>query len=235
MMNSMLFFLITEHSKREITEITDRPRAFRGLEDRIAEALGYESRFCTFNKFLHRNLLWFPFGEKRPRVQYDNHVPSWSWLSSAGAVIFDGDDAAGTIHLNNALTFHPERHEVLVADLGVSIGCTLEVRDAAGFDDQIPLWDTNKSKKAIMSAEFFFVDDEGLCLGWFEPGLLKPGDLDDLHCVVVARAVNSHDNETCCIVLAVVSTARGGEYRRTGIAFVRIECVVQVQDRVHII
>ncbi|KAF1966333.1 HET-domain-containing protein, partial [Bimuria novae-zelandiae CBS 107.79] len=79
-------FLLKDYSKRNLTYLTDRRVAMSGLEDRIARALECRSRYGTFQKYLHRTLLWRASNDKMKEIVYDYHVPSWSWMAYSGGI-----------------------------------------------------------------------------------------------------------------------------------------------------
>lgn len=83
-----IYFLSEGYSKRGLTDGTDRCVAISGLEARIARAIGCESRYGIFQRYLHRNLLWQRSdGKKTKRIGYETSiVPSWSWMAYDGGI-----------------------------------------------------------------------------------------------------------------------------------------------------
>ncbi|KAF2132481.1 HET-domain-containing protein [Dothidotthia symphoricarpi CBS 119687] len=124
-MRDCIFFLIEGYSRRDITFPKDRLIVILELEDRVAEALFCESRFVTFERFLHRGLMWTVSGENSARIKYENLVPSRSWLSCSGRIDCSKEDI-GKIKLNRRIAFQKDRRDALVADLGAFVNCTLK-------------------------------------------------------------------------------------------------------------
>lgn len=204
-------FLCEDYSRRHITFAKDRPIAISGLEDRIAQAIFCESRFTTFNRFLHRGLLWHRLSVREEETENIASVPSWSWLSSSGEVKFRAD-GFGKIKLNKSLSFDTKRREALEADLGAFFDCTISL-DSDNGNDALRLRDTAGSHK-----------------GWLSPDFKVTGHVDNLHCIVIAKKPDGR-----FLVIAVVPNGGGEEYRRFGIGEVDGDCVVKVQEKVYIV
>lgn len=69
--------------------MTDRSRAFFGLEQRIAKAIQTASAFGIFHKYVHRLLLWQrPQATRLHVIKYatPEKVPSWSWYYVYGEI-----------------------------------------------------------------------------------------------------------------------------------------------------
>ncbi|GAB1316952.1 hypothetical protein MFIFM68171_07162 [Madurella fahalii] len=84
-------YLFTTYTGLGITEITDRPIAIAGLEERLAEVLDRSNVVHgVFEKFLHRSLLWRRHSgiPKMLRIRFRNgcRVPSWSWMAYDGEI-----------------------------------------------------------------------------------------------------------------------------------------------------
>ena len=125
-------FLLENYSKRDLTEDTDRCAALSGLEARIARVMGRESRYGTFERYRHRNLLWQRSDrEKTKQIGYKTQVvPSWSWMVYSGGIQFM-DIPFGGVDWNDKLRFNKKyKHlffnifkrkggHALVTDIGV--------------------------------------------------------------------------------------------------------------------
>ncbi|KAJ8111996.1 hypothetical protein OPT61_g5530 [Boeremia exigua] len=235
-MMNCIFYLIEEYSKRAITFPQDRLIAISGLEDRIAEALRCEHRFGVFDRYLHRNLLWMHTDNTKPS-QHHASVPSWSWLSGSGAVIFDEEDESGTFELNTNIRFHPTRNQALLADLGVFVACTLQPRDERYEQEYQMMYirDTAGSIKSWLSPDYIFWDADGAIKGWWEPDWKDSESFDNLHCVVVGQSSNRSNGKRYSLILAVVPTGKRDEYRRVGTGSVYEECIIRVQEGVVVV
>ncbi|KAH6625898.1 heterokaryon incompatibility protein-domain-containing protein [Boeremia exigua] len=235
-MLNCIFYLIEEYSKRDITFQRDRPIAISGLEERIAEALDCESRFCVFERYLHRNLLWM-HTDNTKATQYHDSVPSWSWLAGSGPVVFDEEDESGTFELNTSISFHSQRQEALLADLGVFVDCILKPRDEKYEQEYQTLYirDTAGSIKNWLSPDYIFWDSDGGIKGWWEPDWKDSESFDNLHCVIVSQSSNRSNGKRYSLILAVVPTGRDGEYRRVGTGSVYEECIIKVQEGILIV
>lgn len=234
-----LNWMFEDYSKRSVTIVEDRPIAVSGLETRITEVLLCESRFCTLERFLHRNLLWMPVG-KGSRIRYSSAIPSWSWLSYSGSIEFENAENFA-FELNTNITFHRERKEALNTDLAVFVGCTLELEDG----------------RCILR------DDARIAKGVLRFDIEDAEKLESLHCIVVARVTGGdiwdqmarkamqpipkvpngavsglrklEAEDEPWLVLAVVPTGRSNEHRRVGIGSVCSDCVLKVQDHVQLV
>jgi hypothetical protein len=191
--------------------------AIHGLEECIAEALCCESRFGIFQRTLHRNLLWRSADEnwqlkdeKVKRIAYDVVMPSWSWMAITGGIQFL-NIVYGDLALNNNLSFHKTRKEVLSADLGAFVDCKLEFEE----DD------------------YALVDNTGAGVGWIKLDIKDGESLDTLRCVVIGK--EKKDAIECYFILAVICNGLAGEYKRVGVGAVEVRCVIKVQDKVLIV
>lgn len=220
-MLSCFMSLFSDYSRRNITQYTDRPIAISGLEDRMKKALRCDSRYCTFDKHLHRGLLWDP-ATAGTKTSDESHIPSWSWLSHPGGVRIWGGAHEGLLYaFNDNLSFNPLRTDAIDVDLGVFFGCEAEVKD-----DCCILRATIGAGGEVL--RFDVRDTEAL---------------DNLHCVVIAkvrhtiegRQAHGNDSRELYAVLMVVPTGMQDEYRRVGIGKVPIDWVIKVQDKIQLV
>ncbi|CAG9993935.1 unnamed protein product [Clonostachys byssicola] len=83
---------------------TDRPKAILGLERRLARVFKSQARHGIFSQFFFRMLLWR--GQERGKLTQifrpeEGRVPSWSWMSCAGAITYMDVPFNGVIWLDN--------------------------------------------------------------------------------------------------------------------------------------
>ncbi|KAH7408032.1 heterokaryon incompatibility protein-domain-containing protein [Cadophora sp. MPI-SDFR-AT-0126] len=112
-------FLIEDFSKRELTYKTDRCAALSGLQARVAHAIKCKGRYGTFEKYLHRNLLWHASDVDLQKIKYETmHVPSWSWMVYDGGIRFRDEDV---------IPFRHHCEHALIADVGRFQDCRMEL------------------------------------------------------------------------------------------------------------
>ncbi|KAH7304162.1 hypothetical protein B0I35DRAFT_445612 [Stachybotrys elegans] len=85
--------LYERYSGLDLSYITDRPVAIRGLETRLLSALNSKGGYGVLDIFIRRGLLWQRKGESLPRIDFTKSekkaqrpVPSWSWTAHAGPI-----------------------------------------------------------------------------------------------------------------------------------------------------
>ncbi len=82
--------LYERYSRLELSYVTDRPFAIRGLETRLLSALNTKGGYGVFDIYLRRSLLWQRKGISLERIDFLKEarepIPSWSWMAYAGAI-----------------------------------------------------------------------------------------------------------------------------------------------------
>jgi len=203
-------FLFEDYSKRDLTVLTDRCIAISGLENRIAGALKCPSRYGVFQQYFHRNLLW-QASDKIKEIEYDYHVPSWSWMAYSGGIQFI-DIPLRMVDWIDHLRFEEcECNHAIIASLWTFQNCTTRLCEA-----QYAVLDSNRVKR-----------------GWIQYDAEGDKDLRKEQCVVVGRKSNSGIDEY--YVLVVRSTNVNGEYRRIGVGLIQNECVVGQKINVRVV
>lgn len=183
-----------------------------GLQARIAQAIPCEGRYGTFQKYLHRNLLWHASDAKLKKIEYKSHVPSWSWMAYDGGIRFLGEEIPfGDMQLLKSLRFDEDCDcgHALVADVAKFRHCTMQLdgNRYAVFD----LSETNR--------------------GWIRYDADDGKKLLEEHCVVVG---SKQDNDDYYILIVRPSSA-DGEYVRVGMGLVSKSCVVREQENVRVV
>jgi len=222
-------FLFEAYSKRYLTEETDRCVAISGLEARIARARECQSRYGTFEKFLHRSLLWQRSnGEKTQCIGYEpGVVPSWSWMAYSRGIQFM-DIPFGEVDWNDKLRFNrghklvlfnifkKRARHALVTDIGVFQNCSLEQRDIS-----YAVLNSSKAERGQI---------------WYD--IEANGNPHTERCVVVGR--NSYEDEHCprnkkYYILVVRPTDVDGEYTRVGVGWIHSDYVVRQKLNVRVV
>ncbi|EFX01599.1 tol-like protein [Grosmannia clavigera kw1407] len=82
--------LYERYSGLELSFLTDRPHAIRGLETRLLDTFRTTGGFGVFDRYLHHSLLWQrPAGGELKRIEFLEGMPkppSWSWMSYSGVI-----------------------------------------------------------------------------------------------------------------------------------------------------
>lgn len=202
-------FLLTEYTRRGLTEKTDRCTAISGLESRIAQTENCEARFGIFESFLHRMLLWQRSGEQNTdQICYETQtIPSWSWMAYSGSIQFM-DIAFDRVEWVRSLKFdqkHEHRalnekgHLALVTYLSSFLRCSLEQRDAGN---------------AVLDLDEFEI-------GWIQYDVGTHERLGAERCVVVGRdAWESRFVKRKYYLLVVTPTNIENVYTRVGTGWI---------------
>jgi hypothetical protein len=180
------------------------------LENRIASALKCQSRYGIFQKYLHRTLLW-QASEKMKEIEYDFHVPSWSWMACSGSIQFL-DIPLGGVEWTNYLRFDEKCacDHAITTNLWTLQDCTVEAREG----------------------RYTILDLNGEERGWIQYD--EDGEqLSEGLCVVIGRTHTSGAKE--CYILVVNPTSVKGEYRRIGVGLVQSDWVVGQRTNVRIV
>jgi hypothetical protein len=204
-------FLIEDYSKRKLSYETDRCVAMSGLQTRIAPAIGCESRYGTYQKYLHRNLLWHASDVKLKKIEYNSYVPSWSWMAYEGSIRFLHEEELpfGRVQWIKDLRFDEHCEHALIADGGSFRDCRME-SDGSRF----AVIDLSETKR-----------------GWICYDVEDGKNLLEEHCVVVGSTENSEDY----YILVARPTTMDGEYERVGIGQVSKNCLVRTQANVRVV
>lgn len=208
-------FLIKDYSERELSYKTDRCVAMSGLQARIAQAIPCESRYGIFQKYLHRNLLWYTSNVKLEKIEYESHVPSWSWMAYYGGIRFQDENElpSGQVKWITSLCFDKDndRDHALIADVGV-FHQDCRTRLAGSRCDVFDLAQTNR--------------------GWIRYDVEDGKSLLEEYCVVV---VGSTANSEDYYILLVRPTTVDGEYERVGMGQVSKKCLVRTRANVRVV
>ncbi|KAI5921040.1 heterokaryon incompatibility protein-domain-containing protein [Camillea tinctor] len=81
--------LYERYSGLGFTKLTDRSVAILGLQERLCRAFKTRAAFGVFAAYFGRGILWRRQDERRMKCiawPPGRHVPTWSWLSKAGAI-----------------------------------------------------------------------------------------------------------------------------------------------------
>jgi len=214
-----IHFLFEDYSKRDLTEKTDRSVATLGLVDRIAGALGCQSRYGIFQQYLHRNLLWQTSDNKMERIVYKNrNVPSWSWMAYNGGIQFM-DIPFGTVDWINSLWFDEGHELALITDVGEFRDCIMEP-DGKYY----AILDFGRTKR-----------------GWIQYDVEEGEDLFKERCVVAGKSIKDWDSEDGdrldvkeYYILVVRPTSVDGEYKRVGVGLIQSDYVVRQRFNVRV-
>lgn len=144
-------------------------------------------------------------------------MPSWSWMSSYTSRVEFPKDHYGTLALNKNLSFHPQRKEALVSDLGTVTNCTL----------------------SYCTGDYILPNAAAEKVGWISLDLQSCNLSEPVHCVVVSRfreyqEIESHARRRYR-VLVIISTGRMNEYRRIGFGTADVDYNAKAHDIVQII
>jgi hypothetical protein len=185
----------------------------RGLQDRIARAINCMARYGTFQKFLHRHLLWQASDVKLKKIEFEfeSHVPSWSWMAYNGGIRFRDDEIPynGVRWVTN-LRFDEDREHALVADVGkFHQDCKMRTDG-----DRYAVVDRSETKR-----------------GWIRYDVEDGKNLLEERCVVVGSTKNSEDY----YILVARPTSVHGEYERVGIGQVSKNCLVRERVNVRVV
>jgi len=206
-----IHFLSESYSKRGLTVETDRCVAISGLEARIADTLGCESRYGIFQRYLHRNLLWQPSDKKMKRIEYKSqNVPSWSWMAYNGGIQFM-DIPSGKVDWIDNLRLNQKCESALITDVGKFRNCTMKPDG-----DHYAVLNLFRRKR-----------------GWIRYNVEDRKKLRKEQCVVVGRTAKTSVEEY--YILVVVPTGVDGEYRRVGVGMIHSGCVVKRRSNVRVI
>ncbi|OCK74646.1 HET-domain-containing protein [Lepidopterella palustris CBS 459.81] len=208
-----IHFLFEDYSKRGLTMKTDRCVAMSGLEARIAAALGCQSRYGIFPRYLHRNLLWQSSDNKMERIEYKTqNVPSWSWMAYSGGIQFV-DIHFGMVDWIGNLRFDEECESALITDVGKFRNCTMKP-DGENY--------------AILN---FF----RLRRGWIQYDVEAGKNLREERCVVIGKTSILGDDAKDYYILVVRPTSVDGEYTRVGVGMIQRDYVVRERLNVRVV
>jgi hypothetical protein len=209
-----LHSLFKDYSKRGLTKKSDRCVAIVGLEARIAGALKCESRYGTFQKYLHRNLLWKASDSKVERIAYSTrHVPSWSWMAYHGGIKF--------MHITftrvswvDSLRYDEECEHALITDVAEFRDCTTQ----------------------LDGKDYVILDRSGGKRGRIQYDVEDGEELYKERCVVVGkRRTLSEQDPVLCYILIVRPTGVDAEFKRVGIGSIQMKYIVRWRLNVRLV
>jgi hypothetical protein len=177
-----------------------------GLHTRIARKIDCEGRYGTFEKYLHRNLLWHASDLKLQKIEYDGYVPSWSWMAYDGSIRFLAL-GIGSVEWARNIRYDKEcdcRH-VLIADVGKFQDCRMELEG-----NRYALTDLSNTKR-----------------GWIRYDVKDGNNLLEEYCVVVGKTTYGEDDCEGYYILVVRPTSVDNEYERVGMGRVSSNCIVR--------
>lgn len=215
-LESCVSHFVQDFTRRGLTNQCDRKTAIQGLEESLTAALCCETRFGIFQVFLHRNLSWKSVEPDAQIIEHNDYMTSWSWMVCTGGAEFPADPF-GTLSLNKNLSFHPQRKEALLSDLGIVTKCTLQFH----------------------SGGYTLFNATGKKVGWISLDIKSWTLSQTVYCIVVSRYREYLEIERYMLkryrILVVASTGRLNEYRRKGFGTADVDCTTKVQDIVQII
>lgn len=213
---SCVSYFIQDFARRGLTNQCDKKVAIQGLEETLTAALCCETRFGIFQMFLNRNLSWKTVKSDAQIIKHNGYIPSWSWMACTGGAEFPMDPY-GSLSLNKNISFHHQRKEALLSDLGIVTNCTLHSH----------------------GGDYTLFDAAGKKVGWISLDIKSWTRLQTVYCVVVSRYRAYVEFQSYHVkryrILAVTSTGRINEYRRIGFGTADVGHVTKVQDIVQII
>lgn len=84
--------LYHQYSKRNFSQLPDRPIAISGLEKRLTSAFNTRGGYGVFQLFLERTLLWKRDDESQSlepiKFPPARNVPTWSWMAYDGVISY---------------------------------------------------------------------------------------------------------------------------------------------------
>ena len=224
--------LFALYARLDFTTPTDRGVCLAGLESRLASALGTRCIFGIMEAFIQRCLLWrrtrsATVGTSVNRIPYDKHtpVPSWSWMTYEGEIIFLKIDT-DLVEWNSGLQLvipgteevnAKESRPVLRAQvLPFQSGCSLEKEGETS-------WFVFANKR--MSGESGW-------LMWDRRPAREVPDLDDHQVVVIGRKrmgveglIPGFRAKQRYYVLVVTPLEGGDAWERVGVGWVPGGCI----------
>jgi hypothetical protein len=150
-------------------------------------------------------------------IEYDFHVPSWSWMAYIGGIEFL-DIPLGRVEWIDHLQFDEERacDHSITTNLWKLQDCTVEAR----------------------GRRYTILNRNGGERGWIQYDEKEGKELSEGLCVVIGRT-HKRNYDTLgskeCYILVVNSTNVKGEYRRVGVGLVQSGWVVGHKTNVRIV
>lgn len=209
-------YLLQDYSQRKLAEPNDRCYAIAGLGQRIARVLDCKSSYGIFEKYLHRNLLWYlapPDSAGTRSVPLGRDIPSWSWMAYSGGIEFvevPFDRASWIKH--GFLRFDKQRNGAVTASLGEIVGCLARRCD--------------NCTARLCEARHELVET-GKETGWVQYDFEGNEELDTIQCVVIGRETAKDNDPAQYSVLLVRPTGADREYKRVGVGQAQSSCVAR--------
>lgn len=204
--------LYEQYSRLDFTNITDRPIALAGLEERLARTYETRSAFGVFEVFLHRSILWQRDGNAlMPKIRYrDLQVPSWSWMAVGGPIRFTNVPFDGVNWSEDIQSPFKKSHNL----------------------------NTNQNDQTMripaVAEDFLFASHNGSEMILDQPGGTQP---QDLKCVVVATEKVDRVTESQKYYVLLVRPSHPNDesstVERVGVAFIRADSILK-NSRKHV-
>ena len=210
--------LLKDYSQRKLGNPNDRQYAVSGLEGRIAHVLKCGSSYGVFEKYLHRNLLWYlaPRNSTRTECVSTNHdIPSWTWMAHRGGIEFVEIPFGKVDRIkHDPLQFNEERNSVVAASLGEITNCTTR---------------RCENCTARICERRHVLEDAGGETGWVQYDLGADEEPNTIQCVVIGsgRAIKRDPDYYILLVRLVGSTSAEDQCKRVGVGQVQSGCVTR--------
>jgi hypothetical protein len=152
------------------------------------------------------------------KIEYDFHVPSWSWMAYSGSIQFL-DIPLGEVEWIDDLRFDEEYacDHAITTNLWTLQDCTVEAR----------------------GGRYTTLDRNGKERGWIQYDEEDSEELSEGMCVVIGRTHSFFSSGTWgakeYYILVVNPTSVKGEYRRIGVGLVQSDWVVGQRTNVRIV
>lgn len=205
--------LLKDYSQRKLGNLSDRQYAVSGLEERIARVLECGSSYGVFEKYLHKNLLWYPAPRNSTRtecvsVNDDTHnIPSWTWMAYSGGIEFVKIPFGITNWIkHDHLQFNKECNSVVAASLGEIINC------ATRHCENCTARPCEK-RHVLVGA--------GGETGWVQYDFGGDEEPNTIQCVVIGSETAKDTSSGQYYILLVRPTSVDGQYKRVGVGQVK--------------
>lgn len=198
--------LLKDYSQRKLGNPSDRQYAVSGLEERIAHVLKCGSSYGVFEKYLHRNLLWYPASRNSTRtecISVNDDIPSWSWMAFSGGIEFVKIPFGVTNWIkHDHLQFNKECNSVVAASLGEIINCA--TRHCENCTARLC-----EKRHVLVGA--------GGERGWVRYDLGAEEGSNTIQCVVIGSETAKDTSPGQYCILLVRPTSTEGQYKRVGV------------------
>jgi hypothetical protein len=214
--------LLKDYSQRKLGDLDERHFALSGLEKRIARVLECDSSYGVFEKYLHRNLLWYLVPRNKDETQsvvLIRDIPSWSWMAYSGGIEFVNNPSGRVSWIkHDYLEFKKEHDGAINASLGKIPNCT-----------------TTPYKNCttrLCEKRHVLVDTTGIERGWIQYDVEGNEESSTIQCVVIGRKRAKNNSPDQYYILLVKTAGADGHYKRIGVGQVQSGCVVRQENSI---